>query len=108
MQRLEKSVVGQLQHFNTNNRKGGQALAVVAFYGGYVLPKLLKLSKFFFLVGNLRNLGSLGIVFNSRVFRATLPTHHVPPYSVGRVFTPCPRLCIKPDKSRRPTLKKSK
>ena len=32
----------------THNRKGGQALAVVAFYGGYVLSKLLKLSKFSF------------------------------------------------------------
>ena len=60
-------------------------LAVVAFYGGYVLPKLLKLSKFSFLVGNLRNLGSLGIVFHQQNSHTPRP-----PYSVGRVFTPYP------------------
>ena len=59
-------------------------LAVVVFYGGYVLSKLLKLSKFFFLVGslrnlmNLRNLGSLGKVFHQQ---SPSFTHHAtPPY----------------------------
>ena len=42
-------------------------LAVVVFYGGYVLSKLLKLSKFSFSwVGSLRSLGNLGIVFHQQ------------------------------------------